>query len=135
MLSTKQFNQFQSTYKSAYEYTHSFKLFMWFIRSITVDLISFCEMCFICIKFYLKKGEGHGIHSRFFFNPLILYIFPIFFIYSLWISFPFKYIKSIVKSWQKGGMLESNCWTEQQTQLLLFLYVLIRSTQRKIDNL
>lgn len=54
--------------------------------------------------------DAYGIHSRFFFNPLIFYIFPIFFIYSLWISFPFKYIKSIVKSWQKGGMLESNCF-------------------------
>lgn len=84
-----------------------------------LQLISlvFCEMCFICISFYLKKGEGHGrLWNTFevFFNPLIFYIFPIFFIYSLWISFPFKYIKSIVKSWQKGGMLESNCFFSTQ---------------------
>lgn len=27
-----------------------------------LQLISlvFCEMCFICISFYFKKGDGHG---------------------------------------------------------------------------
>lgn len=102
MLSTKQFNQFQSTYNSAYEYTHSFKLFMRFIRSITVNLISFCEMCFTCIKFYffLKRGkvmDAYGIHSIFFTHKC--FIFPHYF---LFIPYGFRFrlniLKSIVKS-------------------------------------
>lgn len=46
-----------------------------------LQLISlvFCEMCFICIKFYLKKGGRSWTLMEyirgFFFNPLIVYIF------------------------------------------------------------
>lgn len=46
--------------------------------------------------------DAYGIHSIFFY-PQMFYIFPIFFIYSLWISFPFKYIKINCKKLANGG--------------------------------
>lgn len=64
-----------------------------------------CVLLVSSFIFFLKRGkvmDAYGIHSIFFY-PQMFYIFPIFFIYSLWISFPFKYIKINYKKLANGG--------------------------------
>lgn len=64
-----------------------------------------CVLLVSSFIFFFKRGkvmDAYGIHSIFFY-PQMFYIFPIFFIYSLWISFPFKYIKINYKKLANGG--------------------------------
>lgn len=64
-----------------------------------------CVLLVSSFIFFLK-GERSWTpteYIRFFFYPQMFYIFPIFFIYSLWISFPFKYIKINYKKLANGG--------------------------------
>lgn len=64
-----------------------------------------CVLLVSSFIFFFKKGKGHGrLRNTFdFFYPQMFYISPLFFIYSLWISFPFKYIKINCKKLANGG--------------------------------